>query len=100
MVASLEQMDRKGEPIWQVNQKRRRLNSKEERAMRPISLRALAVIILLLADMAFAGTPNRVTILYDSFGISPSLTMDVRIVPTATRVLRPGATDRGSVGTG
>src|SRR5215472_785005 len=44
--------------------------------MRPISLRALAVIILLLADMAFAGTPNRVTILYDSFGKSPSLTMD------------------------
>ena len=44
--------------------------------MRPISLRALVVIILLLADMAFAGTPNRVTILYDSFGKSPSLTMD------------------------
>jgi 7,8-dihydropterin-6-yl-methyl-4-(beta-D-ribofuranosyl)aminobenzene 5'-phosphate synthase len=59
-----------------VNQKTRRLNTKEERAMRPISLRALAVIILLLADVAFAGTPNRVTILYDSFGKSPSLTMD------------------------
>jgi len=44
--------------------------------MRPISLRALAVIILLLADMAVAGTPNRVTILYDSFGKSPTLTMD------------------------
>jgi len=44
--------------------------------MRPISLHAMAVIILLLADMAFAGTPNRVTILYDSFGKSPSLTMD------------------------
>src|SRR5262247_4028408 len=44
--------------------------------MRTISLRALAVIILLLADMAFAATPNRVTILYDSFGKSPSLTMD------------------------
>ena len=44
--------------------------------MRPNSLRALAVIILLLADMAFAATPNRVTILYDSFGKSPSLTMD------------------------
>ena len=44
--------------------------------MRPISLRALAVIILLFADMAFAGTPNRVTILYDSFGKSPSMTMD------------------------
>jgi hypothetical protein len=34
--------------------------------MRPISLRALALIILMLADMALAGTPNRVTILYDS----------------------------------
>jgi len=44
--------------------------------MRPISLRALAVIILLLADMAFAATRNRATILYDSFGKSPSLTMD------------------------
>ncbi len=44
--------------------------------MRPISLRALALIILVLADMALAGTPNRVTILYDSFGKSPSLTMD------------------------
>ena len=44
--------------------------------MRPISLRALAVIILLLADMTFAGTPNRVTILYDSFGKSPTLTLD------------------------
>jgi 7,8-dihydropterin-6-yl-methyl-4-(beta-D-ribofuranosyl)aminobenzene 5'-phosphate synthase len=41
-----------------------------------ISLRALAVFILLLAHMAVAGTPNRVTILYDSFGKSPSLTMD------------------------
>src|SRR5262249_60713158 len=44
--------------------------------MRPIPLRAFAVNLLLLADMAFAGTPNRVTILYDSFGKSPSLTMD------------------------
>jgi 7,8-dihydropterin-6-yl-methyl-4-(beta-D-ribofuranosyl)aminobenzene 5'-phosphate synthase len=44
--------------------------------MRHTSLRALAVFILLLADMAFAGTPNRVTILYDSFGKSPTLTMD------------------------
>src|SRR6201997_2967881 len=44
--------------------------------MRPISLRALAPITLVLADMALAGTPNRVTILYDSFGKSPSLTMD------------------------
>ena len=43
--------------------------------MRHISLRALAVFIL-LAHMAAAGTPNRVTILYDSFGKSPTLTMD------------------------
>src|SRR3982075_339213 len=39
-------------------------------------LRALAVITLLLAHIAVAGTPNRVTILYDSFGKSPTLTMD------------------------
>ena len=44
--------------------------------MRHISLRPLAVFILLLAHMAVAGTPNRVTILYDSFGKSPTLTMD------------------------
>ena len=44
--------------------------------MRHISLRALAVFILLPAHMAVAGTPNRVTILYDSFGKSPTLTMD------------------------
>ena len=44
--------------------------------MRHISLRALAVFILLLARMAVAGTPNRVTILYDSFGKSPTLTID------------------------
>ena len=44
--------------------------------MRHISLRALAVFILLLAHVAVAGTPNRVTILYDSFGKSPSMTMD------------------------
>ena len=44
--------------------------------MRHISLRALAVFILLLAHMAVAGTPSRVTILYDSFGKSPTLTMD------------------------
>jgi 7,8-dihydropterin-6-yl-methyl-4-(beta-D-ribofuranosyl)aminobenzene 5'-phosphate synthase len=41
-----------------------------------VLLRVLAVIILLLARMAAAETPNRVTILYDSFGNSPSLTMD------------------------
>jgi len=44
--------------------------------MRHISLRTLAVFILMLAHMAVAGTPNRVTILYDSFGKSPTLTMD------------------------
>jgi 7,8-dihydropterin-6-yl-methyl-4-(beta-D-ribofuranosyl)aminobenzene 5'-phosphate synthase len=44
--------------------------------MRQVSFRALAVFILLLAHMAVAGTPNRVTILYDSFGKSPTLTMD------------------------
>ena len=43
---------------------------------RHISLRAVAIIILLVAAMAAAETPNRVTILYDSFGNSPSLTMD------------------------
>jgi hypothetical protein len=43
---------------------------------RHISLRALAVIVLLLAGMAAAETPKRVTILYDAFGKSPSLTMD------------------------
>src|SRR3979411_94573 len=41
-----------------------------------ISLRALAVFILLLMHTAVAETPNRVTILYDSFGKSPTLTMD------------------------
>jgi len=44
--------------------------------MRHISFSALAVFILLLAHMAVAGTPNRVTILYDSFGKTPTLTMD------------------------
>jgi len=44
--------------------------------MRPISLPTLAVIILLLADMAVAESPNRVTILYDSFGNSRLFTMD------------------------
>ena len=41
-----------------------------------ISLRALAVIVLLLARMSAAKAPNRVTILYDSFGKNPALTMD------------------------
>ncbi len=40
------------------------------------SLCTLAVIVLLLPGMAAAETSNRVTILYDSFGKSPSLTMD------------------------
>jgi 7,8-dihydropterin-6-yl-methyl-4-(beta-D-ribofuranosyl)aminobenzene 5'-phosphate synthase len=43
---------------------------------RHISLLALAVISLLFGGMAAAETPNRVTILYDAFGKSPSLTMD------------------------
>src|SRR6202171_298126 len=37
---------------------------------------ALAVCVMLLAGMGAAETPNRVTILYDSFGKSSSLTMD------------------------
>jgi 7,8-dihydropterin-6-yl-methyl-4-(beta-D-ribofuranosyl)aminobenzene 5'-phosphate synthase len=41
-----------------------------------ISLFALAVIVLVLPGIAEAETPNRVTILYDAFGQSPSLTMD------------------------
>jgi 7,8-dihydropterin-6-yl-methyl-4-(beta-D-ribofuranosyl)aminobenzene 5'-phosphate synthase len=43
---------------------------------RHILLRALAVVVLLMGGMVAAQTPNRVTILYDSFGRSPSLTMD------------------------
>jgi 7,8-dihydropterin-6-yl-methyl-4-(beta-D-ribofuranosyl)aminobenzene 5'-phosphate synthase len=39
-------------------------------------VRALAIVVLLLTGMAAAETPNRVTILYDSFGKNPSLTMD------------------------
>jgi len=42
---------------------------------RRIALRALAAVVL-LAVPAVAETPDRVTILYDSFGKSPSLTMD------------------------
>lgn len=41
-----------------------------------ISLLALAVVVLLFAGMAAAETPNRITILYDSFGKEPALTMD------------------------
>jgi 7,8-dihydropterin-6-yl-methyl-4-(beta-D-ribofuranosyl)aminobenzene 5'-phosphate synthase len=44
--------------------------------MRHIFSRALAVVVLLLTGMAAAQTPNRVTILYDSFGKNPSLTME------------------------
>jgi 7,8-dihydropterin-6-yl-methyl-4-(beta-D-ribofuranosyl)aminobenzene 5'-phosphate synthase len=44
--------------------------------MRHIFVSALAVVVLLLTGMAAAETPNRVTILYDSFGKNPSLTMD------------------------
>jgi len=40
------------------------------------TLRALVVIVLLLTGRAAAETPNRVTILYDSFGKSSSLIMD------------------------
>ena len=44
--------------------------------MRHFFVRASAVVVLLLTGMAAAETPNRVTILYDSFGKNPSLTMD------------------------
>jgi 7,8-dihydropterin-6-yl-methyl-4-(beta-D-ribofuranosyl)aminobenzene 5'-phosphate synthase len=44
--------------------------------MRHIFVRSLAVVVLALTDMAAAETPNRVTILYDSFGKNPALTMD------------------------
>jgi 7,8-dihydropterin-6-yl-methyl-4-(beta-D-ribofuranosyl)aminobenzene 5'-phosphate synthase len=44
--------------------------------MRHFFVCALAVVVLLLTGMAAAETPNRVTILYDSFGKNPSLTMD------------------------
>jgi len=44
--------------------------------MRHIFLRALAVVVLLITGMAAKETPDRVTILYDSFGKNPSLTMD------------------------
>jgi 7,8-dihydropterin-6-yl-methyl-4-(beta-D-ribofuranosyl)aminobenzene 5'-phosphate synthase len=43
---------------------------------RHIQFRVLVVIVLLLAGIAAAETPNRVTILYDSFGKAPALTMD------------------------
>jgi len=51
--------------------------TKEEPMNRHISLRGLATIILLFAGcVAAEETPNRVTILYDAFGKSPSLTKD------------------------
>ncbi len=43
---------------------------------RDILLRVLAVIVLLLAGVAVAETPSRMTILYDSFGKNPAMTMD------------------------
>jgi 7,8-dihydropterin-6-yl-methyl-4-(beta-D-ribofuranosyl)aminobenzene 5'-phosphate synthase len=43
---------------------------------RRISLTALALTVLLPAGMAAGEGPGRITILYDSFGKSPSLTMD------------------------
>jgi 7,8-dihydropterin-6-yl-methyl-4-(beta-D-ribofuranosyl)aminobenzene 5'-phosphate synthase len=49
----------------------------QEEAMNwSILSRSLAVQVFLLAGMATAETPNRVTILYDSFGKNPALTMD------------------------
>jgi 7,8-dihydropterin-6-yl-methyl-4-(beta-D-ribofuranosyl)aminobenzene 5'-phosphate synthase len=42
---------------------------------RHISLRAVTVV-LLFAGISSAETPNRVTILYDSFGKVPALTLD------------------------
>lgn len=43
---------------------------------RYISLVVVTVSVLLFGNMAAAETPNRVTILYDAFSKSPSLTMD------------------------
>jgi 7,8-dihydropterin-6-yl-methyl-4-(beta-D-ribofuranosyl)aminobenzene 5'-phosphate synthase len=43
---------------------------------RGISLRALVVSVLLLVGIGPAESANRVTILYDSFGKDPALTMD------------------------
>jgi 7,8-dihydropterin-6-yl-methyl-4-(beta-D-ribofuranosyl)aminobenzene 5'-phosphate synthase len=40
------------------------------------SFRVLLIVVLLLAGMGAAQTPNRVTILYDSFGKSPAVTLD------------------------
>jgi 7,8-dihydropterin-6-yl-methyl-4-(beta-D-ribofuranosyl)aminobenzene 5'-phosphate synthase len=43
---------------------------------RHISLGVLVIMVLLLRGVAAGETPNRVTILYDSFGKNPTLTMD------------------------
>ena len=43
---------------------------------RRISLRSLVVLVLLFTGIATAEAPNRVTILYDSFGKNSALTMD------------------------
>jgi 7,8-dihydropterin-6-yl-methyl-4-(beta-D-ribofuranosyl)aminobenzene 5'-phosphate synthase len=40
------------------------------------SFRVVLVVVLLLAGLGAAQTPNRVTILYDSFGKSPAVTLD------------------------
>jgi 7,8-dihydropterin-6-yl-methyl-4-(beta-D-ribofuranosyl)aminobenzene 5'-phosphate synthase len=48
----------------------------EELVNRHISLGALIVVILMQLGTVAAETPNRVTILYDSFGKSSALTMD------------------------
>ena len=43
---------------------------------RHFSLPVVVVVVLLFAGSGAAETPNRVTILYDSFGKNPALTMD------------------------
>lgn len=42
----------------------------------PGTLLSSCSVVLLLVAAAAADTPNRVTILYDSFGKNPALTMD------------------------
>jgi len=43
---------------------------------RRISIQALVVVVLFFAGISPAETPNRVTILYDSFGKNPGVTLD------------------------
>jgi 7,8-dihydropterin-6-yl-methyl-4-(beta-D-ribofuranosyl)aminobenzene 5'-phosphate synthase len=43
---------------------------------RRISLEAVVVVVLFFAGISAAETPNRVTILYDSFGKNPAVTLD------------------------